>query len=150
MNLSELLFGRRHAAPTTLTAPPADANWRSIRPKTGPAVSARLAESDGLVQSSRGQMRYRAGADYVVTRADGEQAVVEKSVFERTYRQRDDGKYEKRTDVTYRYFTLTRPVVVATNEGPQRADRGDWIVQGVDGEIWPVTPRRAAEIYDQI
>jgi hypothetical protein len=92
-------------------------------------------------------MRYRAGKHYLITRHDGEQAVVKRSVFERTYQARADGQFEKRTDVTYRYFTLPHTVIVATLEGPQRADAGDWIVQGVDGELWPVKPDRAAEVY---
>jgi len=146
MNLGELIFGRR-PQPNFLSHAPSGVRWRSIRPKRGAAVEAHLAQDDGFLRSPRGHMRYRAGAHYLVTRQDGEQSVVKRGIFERTYQQRSDGQFEKRTDVTYRYFTLPEAVVVATMEGPQRADAGDWIVEGVDGELWPVKPHRAAEIY---
>lgn len=147
MKLGEIIFGRR-PHPTFLTSAPPGVRWRKIRPKRGPAVEAHLAQDDGFLASPRGHMRYRAGKHYLVTRQDGEQSVVKRSVFERTYRQRADGQFEKRTDLSYRYFTLPYEVVIGTQEGPQRADPGDWIVEGVDGEVWPVRPERAAEIYD--
>jgi hypothetical protein len=76
--------------------------------------------------------------------------VVQASIFERTYQRRDDGLYEKRSDVTYRYFTLPVTVNVATSEGRQRADPGDWIVEGVEGELWPVAAGHAGAIYEEI
>ena len=148
MNLGEIIFGRR-APSTFLNEPPKGVRWRKIHPKCGAAVEAHLAQDNGFVRAPRGHMRYRAGKHYLITRHDGEQAVVKRSVFERTYQPRADGQFEKRTDVTYRYFTLAHTVIVATLEGPQRADAGDWIVQGVDGELWPVKPARAAEVYTQ-
>ncbi|MEQ1812792.1 MAG: hypothetical protein ABL889_22890, partial [Terricaulis sp.] len=68
-------------------------------------------------------------------------------IFERTYRKRIFGGYEKRPDVVYRYFTLPRAAIVQTPEGPQRAEPGDWIMQGVVGELWPVRPDEAASKY---
>jgi hypothetical protein len=147
MNLGEIIFGRRPHTTFVSQAPPG-ANWRNLRPKPGPGVEAHLAQDNGFLQSPRGHMRYRAGKHYLLTRQDGEQSVVKRHVFERTYQQRRDGLFEKRTDVSYRYFTLPYEVVVGTQEGPQRADAGDWIVEGVDGEVWPVKPERAVEIYD--
>ena len=147
MNLGEIIFGRRPES-TFLTGAPSGVQWSDIHPKCGPAVDAHLAQDNGFLRSPRGHMRYRAGKHYLITRQDGEQSVVKRSVFERTYRQRQDGQFEKRTDITYRYFTLVHTVVIATLEGPQRANAGDWIVEGVDGEMWPVKPERAAEIYD--
>ena len=147
MTLGEIIFGRR-PRPTFLTDAPADVRWRAIRPKPGPAVEAHLAQDNGFLQSPRGHMRYRASKHYLITRQDGEQSVVKRSTFERTYRQRPDGQFVKRTDIRYRYFTLPHTVVVGTQEGPQRADAGDWIVEGVDGEVWPVKPDVAAEIYE--
>jgi hypothetical protein len=58
------------------------------------------------------------------------------------------GLYRKRTDVILRYFTLKRRVVVQTLEGPQAARPGDWIMQGVAGELWPISPEKAREKYE--
>ncbi|MFT3728903.1 MAG: hypothetical protein QM759_13855 [Terricaulis sp.] len=147
MTLGEIIFGRRPQS-TFLTDAPAGVHWRQIRPKRGPAIEAHLAQDNGFLRSPRGHMRYRVGKHYLITRQDGSQSVVKRPTFERTYQQRADGQFEKRTDITYRYFTLPDTVVVATLEGPQRADSGDWIVEGVDGELWPVKRERAREIYD--
>ena len=149
MNLGQIFFGRRRQ-PTFLTGAPPGVRWHEIRPKAGPAVEAHLAQDNGFLQSPRGHMRYRAGKHYLIARQHGEQSVVKRSVFERTYQQRADGQFEKRTNITYRYFTLPDTVVVGTQEGPQHANAGDWIVEGVDGEVWPVKPERAAEIYDRV
>ena len=58
------------------------------------------------------------------------------------------GLYRKRTDVIFRYFTLKRRVLVQTLEGPQVAKPGDWIMQGVKGELWPVSSEKAREKYE--
>lgn len=147
MNLGEIIFGRRPQS-SFVSEAPVGVRWQEVHPRRGPAVEAHLAQDNGFLRSQRGHMRFRAGKHYLVTRRDGEQSVIKRSVFERTYQQRPDGQFEKRADVTYRYFTLPHTVVVATLEGPQRADAGDWIIEGVDGEVWPVKPERAAEIYD--
>jgi len=52
--------------------------------------------------------------------------------------------------VLLRYFTLKQRVVVETLEGPQTAEPGDWIMQGVEGELWPVSPEKGAEKYDHV
>jgi len=146
MQLMQMIFGRR--GPPRLAKPPKGVVWREIRPKQeGDPVAARLAEKNGVISSPRGHLRFRAGSDYIVTRPD-EQSVVSAKIFERTYQARPDGRYEKRTDVIYKYFTLPVPVNVATPEGPQIAAPGDWIIQGLDGELWPVTPERADAIYE--
>jgi hypothetical protein len=143
-----MIFGRQ--GPPRLTKPPKGVVWREIRAKQqGESVAARLAEENGVISSPRGQLRFRAGRDYIVSRPD-EQSVVSVKVFERTYQARPDGRFEKRTDVIYKYFTLPVPVNVATQEGPQIAAAGDWIVQGLDGELWPVKPERAGAIYEHV
>jgi hypothetical protein len=92
-------------------------------------------------------LRYRAGQHYIVEQKGGERSIVSRAVFERTYRARPDGSYEKRPEIEYRYFTLPYEAIIATPEGRQRAAAGDWIMQGVEGELWPLTPDRGAEIY---
>jgi hypothetical protein len=156
MNLIERVFGARPnrrppmraaAAPEIDRAPPG-ALWRSVRPRrSGPPVRAWLAQSDGAIASERGVLHYRRGDDYIVEYAPDDAAVVKRTVFERTYRLRPDGLHEKRTDVVYRYFTLPYAVIVRTLEGPQKAEPGDWIMEGVNGEIWPVRMAKARRKY---
>jgi hypothetical protein len=38
--------------------------------------------------------------------------------------------------------------MVHTLEGDQKAAAGDWIVQGVTGELWPVPREKALKKYD--
>jgi hypothetical protein len=109
-----------------------------------------LAAHDGGVQSERGALRYRAGAHYIVQYGDHDCAPVERRVFEHTYRERSDGRYEKRTDMELRYFTLGHAVYVDTLEGARFAAPGDWIVEGVTGELWPVEQSEAVHKYDQV
>jgi hypothetical protein len=40
------------------------------------------------------------------------------------------------------------PVLIHTLEGDMRAELGDWIVEGVHGEFYPVKPEIFAETYD--
>jgi hypothetical protein len=68
-------------------------------------------------------------------------------MFERTYERQRDGTYAKRRDLEYRYFTLPYPCVVQTREGEQRAAAGDWIMQGLEGELWPLSPEQGRRLY---
>lgn len=131
MNAFMKLFQFRHRLPEVAHAPP-DAQWRNVRPReSAKSVAARLADKDGDVESE-------------------DVAVVERHIFERTYRLRDDGRFQKRTDVTYRYFQLPHAVTVRTLEGAQRAEPNDWIMEGLNGEIWPVHAEDARKIYEMV
>lgn len=134
-----------------ISNPPHDAKWRKIRPQPdNEPVRATLASHDGSIQSERGSLSYRAGAHYIVHYGDGDRAPVARQLFERTYRERADGRYEKRTDIVLRYFTLKHAVYVDTLEGARYAAPGDWIVEGVTGELWPVEQSEAVQKYDQV
>jgi hypothetical protein len=150
MNFLQSLFSPNRALPQLNHAPP-DAQWHNVRPReSATSVTARLADSDGGIDSDRGRLRYRRRRDYIVEHTPGDEAVVERDTFERTYRLRDDGRFQKRTDVTYRYFQLPRAVTVRTEEGLQHADANDWIIEGLNGEIWPVHEEEARKIYEAV
>jgi hypothetical protein len=146
MGVFEFIFGAT-PRPQTITAPPAGVTWRHVHARPGLPVTAHLAAKNGVLRSRRGRLRYRKGADYIVEREEGGRWVTGRDVFERTYEARADGHWQKRSDIRYRYFTLPHPVIVATPEGPQRADAGDWIMEGVKGELWPIPARRAERRY---
>lgn len=143
-----LIFGRRPLPCIRIAHAPADANWTTITPRPGRPVSAVLATSDGSLQTSGGSLRYLAGEHYIVT-SGADRFPVKRSIFERTYARQPDGSYQKRTDVRLRYFTLPCPAVVLTAEGPQRARAGDWIIEGVEGEVWPVPANSAPKKYQR-
>jgi hypothetical protein len=149
VNLAHVLFGARPASrPQTLSEPPPGVRLRKVRAREAPAKRAWLAETDANVETEHGILRARGGKDYVLAHGPCEHSVVGKDIFEAMYEPLGGGLYRKRTDIILRYFTLNRRVVVQTLEGPQAAKPGDWIMQGVKGELWPVSPEKAREKYE--
>jgi hypothetical protein len=147
MKLVDLVFGQRPKS--YLDEPPPDAQWRTIRPKeVANSVRAWRAESDCAVDTTHGRLYAKGGQDFIVAHGKGDHSVVKPDIFERTYEPLGGGLYRKRTDLTLRYFTLKHPAVIRTLEGDQRARAGDWIVEGVTGELWPVPPDKAREKYE--
>ncbi|MGD9965906.1 MAG: hypothetical protein AB7T59_05255 [Hyphomonadaceae bacterium] len=151
MNVMRALFGapaQSSPRPPSLTSPPTGVRMRRVRAKAAPAKRAWLADTDTLLDSEHGKLRARAGKDYVLAHGPGDHSVVRRDIFEATYEPLGGGLYRKRTDVIFRYFTLKQRVVVQTLEGPQAARPGDWIMQGVKGELWPVSAEKAREKYE--
>ncbi len=145
MNLVEVVIGARPR--WLIDEPPARVKWRRIRAKTTPPVRAHVAEADTSVETSQGELVARGGADYIVTYDDGARSVVRGDIFKQTYAPNGDGTFSKRTDVILRCFTLDRDATVETLEGPQHAKRGDWVIEGVKGELWPVPKAKARRKY---
>lgn len=149
MNIIHAFLGERPAArPVLLAAPPKGARMRRVRAKPSAAKKAWLATADTNVSTDRGVLRARGGQDYVLAHGPGDHSVVRRDIFEAMYEPLGNGLFRKRTDVIFHYFTLKRRVVVQTLEGPQAAEPGDWIMQGVKGELWPVSPKKARETYE--
>jgi hypothetical protein len=131
----------------TIFGPPAGVTMLPIRPSGREVVKAELARSDGELKSKGGALGYRKGRHYIVSYPNGDRASVDRRVFERIYRQCDDGMFEKRSDVVLHYFTLPYAVLVNTMEGVRRAEPGDWIVRGVLNELYPVAAATALDKY---
>jgi len=147
MNLVHLVLGERPKP--HITEAPTHAKWTFIRPRDDQfSVRARRAEADCTIETSHGRLSARGGQDFIVTHGPDDHSVVKPDIFERTYEPLGGGLYRKRTDVTLRYFTLKHPAVIRTLEGDQQARAGDWIVEGVAGELWPVPPDKAREKYE--
>ncbi len=113
-------------------------------------VRAKLAHADGVLKTKRGRNPYQRGRHYIVEYAPGDRAVVNRDVFERSYDRIGGDQYKKRAGLLYRYFTLSHAAMIATLEGPERADAGDWIMEGLSGDIYPMSPARGLEIYDPV
>ncbi len=92
----------------------------------------------------------RGGQDYIIEYHDGDHAVVRADIFEQTYQPLGDNLYRKRADIVHRYFTLKRRALIETLEGVQEAEAGDWIMQGVAGELWPVPRAKALKKYEPV
>jgi hypothetical protein len=149
MNVMRALFGTPPSArEAPITAPPRGARLRKVRAKEAPAKRAWLAESDCHIHTENGVLLARGGKDYILAHGPGDHSVVRRDIFEAMYEPLGGGLFRKRTDVILRYFTLNRRVVVQTLEGPQAARPGDWIMQGVKGELWPVSSDKAREKYE--
>lgn len=150
MNLFTFVFGEKpRPRPQMISEPPANADWRRVRAKPGQApVRAHLAEADCFVETGQGELKARGGEDFIISYGPEDNAVISREIFEATYEPAGEGLYRKRTDVVFRYFTLPYACIVETREGPQRAQPGDWIMQGVAGEIWPIPAGKAEAKYD--
>lgn len=149
MNLGNLIFGKRPHHRWVIDQAPEHANWRMIRPKPDQSpVRARRAEADCTVETGGGRLHARGGLDYIIEHGGNHRAVVRGDIFERTYEPLGDGRFRKREDVILHAFTLERPALVHTLEGPQKAEPGDWVIEGVAGELWPVPRGEAMAKYD--
>src|SRR5690242_17648568 len=130
--------------PERIRHAPHNVHWRKAHPKGDERVRAWIAVENCEVLTRHGVLKARGGEDMIVGYGPRDVAVVRRDLFERTYQALGGGVFRKRTDVPVRYFVLDRPAIVETLEGEQQAEAGDWIVQGVDGELWPVS-KKAAE-----
>ena len=148
MGLLQSIFGALSRSLDVIDGPPRGVRWRRVRPRPQPPVRAWRAEADCSVETGQGTLRARGGVDYIVDYGGSDRAIVRGDIFERTYARTGDSCYTKRLDVVLRCFTLDRPVMVKTLEGLQRAAAGDWIVEGVAGELWPVPRTKEPAKYE--
>lgn len=118
------------------------------REEAGNAVSARPATEDGQITTSWGAtLNYRRG-DMIVGEAQGDPRPVRRDIFEATYSASGPDSWTKRSDVPVGYFVIDQPRTIQTLEGPVQAARGDYILIGAAGEMWPVKPAKFQQRYD--
>lgn len=48
------------------------------------------------------------------------------------------------------HHATTESICIPTLEGPMWASRGDWIIRGVQGEVYPCKPDIFAATYDEV
>jgi hypothetical protein len=48
------------------------------------------------------------------------------------------------------YVTLRGELIISTLEGEHRAEPGDWVMRGVEGEYYPCKPSIFAATYDEL
>lgn len=137
----------RENEPVRIDHAPKNVHWRKAHPKGDERVHAWIAAEDCEVVTGHGVLRAHGGQDMIVAYGPRDVAVVRRDLFERTYEGLGHGVFRKRTDVPVRYFVLDHPAVIETLEGDQQSEPGDWIVEGVDGELWPVSAEAAKRKY---
>lgn len=59
-------------------------------------------------------------------------------------------KKVKRKPIIMRAYQTSVTKQITTLEGVMQADEGDWIVEGIVGELWPVKPDIFAKTYEII
>jgi hypothetical protein len=102
-------------------------------------VTARKLARPTMWQSDRGATLRAAVGDWELR--DGEETswTIAPATFERSYRRRADGRYEKHELVEA--VRLTDHVQVPTREGLSAASPGDWLLRDSSGATWPITDR---------
>jgi hypothetical protein len=61
------------------------------------------------------------------------------------------GSFDPRPDwAVFAYGNGVEYAIIRTLEGDMRAERGDWIIRGVKGEIYPCKPDIFAATYDAV
>jgi hypothetical protein len=90
-------------------------------------------------------MQARAG-DWAVIDDHGDERSVAAGIFESTHRQIGDGRYRRSGTVLARQATQRE--VIQTLEGTAVANKGDWILQGQQGEQWPVPGEQFRDSYE--
>ena len=142
----EVVYAAPKDLPVVLSTP-LDAPLTAISPKPSKPVRAELAKTSGEINTGTGVLRYEKGQHYIVRYSKDDTAPVERSIFESTYTRVGNGRYQKRDDLILFYFTFAGPVMVETREGMKRAEAGDWIVQGVEGELYCMPAKKGAQLY---
>lgn len=114
--------------------------------RRGRAWAWRLEEPFEWTSPRGGHLRGQAGDWWVITE-DGSWRTVTPDSFAATYVQVEAQEYRRVGVVTARQTTERE--AVATQEGEAFADPGDWIVTDADGAMWPVSPEKFAEGYEE-
>jgi hypothetical protein len=134
-----------------------DVGFMPILPEGGPPGAAKF-ERVGVVRARKLQTRRRwtrRSGDELFGNA-GDWRVLDDFEEERTVQDPEfrasheslGGDLWRRTG-TYSAWRATEKLVVRTKEGPAVAQPGDWVVEGYQGERWPVTDEQFRRTYQQ-
>jgi len=74
--------------------------------------------------------------DWHVRDEEGAERTVRDAQFRASHEQVDGHRWARTGEV--RAWRVSEPTTVVTLEGPATAAAGDWIVEGLGGERWPV------------
>jgi hypothetical protein len=118
--------------------------WERYR-RSG-AVVAKRHDAPFTWTSASGDTMHAKAGDWAVEGVDGDVHSVADDIFRATHTQDSDGRWSRTGIVEAR---PSRPrEVVETLEGPVKTVDGDWVVRGVNGELWPVPAAEFASRYE--
>lgn len=123
-----------------------DGEWRSFHRRG--EVDAVQIDQQWTWTTDDGDTMTAEPGDWKVTDDSGAVRSVAADVFARSYREIGAGRYA-RTGM-FRARQATAEETIDTLEGTATAHPGDWIVEGVSGEQWPVPRAQFERSYEEI
>jgi hypothetical protein len=117
--------------------------WSRYR-RTG-VVTAEQRDTAWTWTTTDGQAMQAGPGDWAVSDADGHSWSVRGDIFTATYEHLDGNRWQRVGEVRARPARAAE--TVSTLEGPSVAAAGDWVMQGADGERWPISAQRFARDY---
>ncbi|WP_445168504.1 hypothetical protein ACTXG7_03690 [Mycolicibacterium sp. Dal123E01] len=123
------------------TAPP---QWRQYR-RHG-EVTAEKRDSGWTWKTRKGEIMNANPGDWAVTDDQGNERSVAPAIFESTHQPVGPRRYQRTGTVFARQ--ATQQEVIETLEGNTAANKGDWIVKGANGEMWPVPNEQFLNSYE--
>ncbi len=133
-SLASTLLCLRNLGYRSVPKQPGGSGWRQYR-RRGQVTAERL-DHPWTWRTDSGEIMHAAPGDWSVIDDAGQQRSVAAEVFEATHRQVGPRRYERCGTVLAR--RVNRRELVHTLEGDVTAAPGDWILQGAQGEQWPV------------
>ncbi|MDT5092109.1 MAG: hypothetical protein QOH60_1472 [Mycobacterium sp.] len=121
-----------------------DAKWQRYQRRG--EVTAEKRDHGWTWQTSTGEVMEAQPGDWAVTDDSGSERSVAAGVFESTHEQVAPDRYRRSGTVLAR--RVIKREVVATLEGEGVANAGDWVVQGAQGEQWPVPDAQFRASYE--
>jgi hypothetical protein len=118
--------------------------WRRYRRRG--EVTAEKREHGWTWQTATGEVMSAQPGDWAVTDDSGSDRSVAADVFESMHEQVAENRYRRSGTVLARQ--ATQEEVISTLEGDVVANAGDWIVQGSQGEQWPVPDEQFRSSYE--
>jgi hypothetical protein len=123
-----------------------DAQWGRYQRRG--EVTAEKRDYSWTWQTTAGEIMTAQPGDWAVTDDAGSERSVAAGVFESTHEQVAPDRYRRSGTVWARHATDRE--LVSTLEGEVVANTGDWIVQGAQGEQWPVPDAQFRASYEPL
>lgn len=120
--------------------------WRRFR-RVGEVI-ARTRDHPWTWTTEAEELMYAEPGDWAVTDASGRERSVDPESFSASYELIEGDRYRRRGIFLARQAVTEE--TISTEEGDAVAHAGDWIVEGVRGEIWPVPAHQFETTYEEL
>ena len=132
-----------------------DVGFMPIVPQGGPEEATKF-QRVGIVRARRldvhwpwirrhGEHLIGEAGDWQVRDKAGDERTVRDAEFRKTHERLDGDRWRRRG--TLRAWRVTEKVTLRTIEGRTHAYPGDWVVEGLSGERWPVPHEQFRRTY---